>query len=151
LIHQYADILLRVDTPTTRIEADGIGSIFTPSLTLFDHLTPNTAPQGAIFTDGSFLVFKEVFYYRYASAEATQPEILRTEYSYHYQRPQNRFFFRYDFHPELGDPDTHPLHHLHAFSWAEGDVKLSSIPRFSVSEITLGEVLELIKRDFLAT
>jgi hypothetical protein len=74
--------------------------------------------------------------------------IYRLEYSYHYQRPQDRLFFRYDFHPGLGDPETHPIYHLHAGGWPEDAIKLPSVPRFEVPQITLDEVLALIRRDF---
>jgi hypothetical protein len=122
---------------TIRISPDGTGFVYMP-------LSP---PPGIVFNDGSFLVFKQIFRYDY-SGEATEPEIIYLEYSFHYQIPQHRFFFRYDFHPKLGHPLTHPAYHLHAGGWFSETDSLPAVPRFPVSNMTLGEVLELIRINF---
>jgi len=56
--------------------------------------------------------------------------------------------FGYDFHPEIGDRLTHPLHHLHAGGWLNETDSLPSVPRFPVLEVSLGDVLELIQVNF---
>jgi len=119
-----------------------------PSRTTFERITPDSEPTGLIFPDGSFLVAKDIFHYDYLDDDATEPEICHLEYAYHYQRPQDNSFFRFDFHPGVGDQETHPLYHLHAFGWAEGATALLSVPRFSVQSITLDEVLELVRMSF---
>jgi hypothetical protein len=68
---------------------------------------------------------------------------------HHYQSPPLRFFFRYDYHPEIGNLATHPLYHLHVGCWHSDEEKFSGKPRFRVPEVMLEEVLELIMRDFL--
>ncbi len=147
-IYQYLDIIIRADPITTRIARDGTGEIYMPSQNIFEHLQPASPPQGIVFRDGSFLTFKEIFRYDYASEDAPEPIIIHTEYSFHYQTPLRHFFFRYDFHPQLGDPLTHPLHHLHAGGWLTETDALPSIPRFPASEMTLGEVLDLIRVNY---
>jgi len=69
-------------------------------------------------------------------------------YGYHYQRPQDQIFFRYDYHPEVGAPETHPLYHLHAAGWKKEADNLPQVPRFPVYPTTLEEVLELIRINF---
>ena len=147
-IYDYIDIIARIDTPTTRIAFDGTGSIYMPSVGIFEHITPLSPPQGIVFNDNSFLVLKELFRYDYSSEEATEPKIIRIEYSFHFQMPQRQFFFRYDFHPKVGDELTHPLHHLHAGGWLSETDSLPPIPRFPASEMSLGDVLELIQVNF---
>jgi len=107
-------------------------------------------PNGLVFIDGSFLTVKEIFRYGYDNNE-DKPRIMRSEFSYHYQSPPLKFFFRYDYHPEVGDLMTHPLYHLHVGCWHGGEEKFSGTPRFRVPEVMLEEVLELIIRDFLQT
>jgi hypothetical protein len=121
-----------------------------PSRQVFERLTPSSAPVGIVFLDGSFLVIKEIFHYAYASEDAVEPSICHLEYSFHYQRPQENSFFRYDFHPGVGDPSTHPLYHLHAAGWRDNALDLPSAPRFRVPFITIDEVLELIRSNFFA-
>ena len=147
-IYDYIDIIACIDTLTTRIASDGTGSIYMPSVGIFEHITPLSSPQGIVFNDNSFLVFKEIFRYDYPSEEATEPKILKIEYSFHFQMPWRRLFFRYDFHPEVGDESTHPLHHLHAGGWFNEMDSLPSVPRFPVLEVSLGDVLELIQVNF---
>ena len=147
-IHSSSDFIVRIDPITTRISPDGTGEIYMPSQNIFEHLRPSSPPQGIVFHDGSFLTFKEIFRYDYPSADAPEPIILRTEYSFHYQSPPRHFFFRYDFHPQLGDPLTHLLHHLHAGGWLTETDSLPSIPRFPAAEMTLGEVLDLIRVNY---
>ncbi len=119
-----------------------------PSQNIFEHLQPASPPQGIVFRDGSFLTFKEIFRYDYPSEDVAGPSIIRIEYSFHYQTPLRHFFFRYDFHPDLGDPLTHPLHHLHAGGWLTETDALPSTPRFPASEMTLGEGLDLIRVNY---
>ena len=133
---------------TTRILPDGTGGFLVPSERAFSHLGPDSSPCGIVFRDGSFLCVKEVFRYGYRDAASTEPAIWRSEYSYHYQRPDDCYFFRFDCQPDLGDPATHPLHHLHSAGWQPGQKSLPSVPRFAVPEMTLDEVLTLIERDF---
>jgi len=121
-----------------------------PSLQVFERLTPSSVPVGIVFIDGSFLAIKEIFHYAYASEDAVEPSICHLEYSFHYQRSQENSFFRYDFHPDIGDLATHPLYHLHAAGWRDNAPKLPSAPRFPVSLITIDEVLELIRSNFFA-
>jgi len=147
-VYQYRDIIARVDAITTRIARDGRGEIYMPSRAIFEHLSPASPPQGIIFHDNSFLTFKEIFRYDYPPEDAPEPIIIRAEYSFHYQAPSRHFFFRYDFHPQLGDALTHPLHHLHAGGWLTETDPLPSIPRFPAAETTLGEVLDLIRINY---
>ena len=147
-IYRHLDIIDRIDRITTRIAPDGTGSIYMPSIGIFEHINPLSPPQGIVFKNNSFLVFQEVFHYDYPSEEATEPKIIKINYSFHFQMPQRRFFFRYDFHPEVGDELTHPLHHLHAGGWFSETDSLPSVPRFPVSEVSLGDVLELIQVNF---
>jgi len=109
---------------------------------------PQSQPAGVMFADDSFLVFYEVIRYGYPDDETTSPTIFRPKYSFHYQRPIDHFYFRYDKHPDVGEPQTHPLHHLHSAGWLEGVTKLQSVPRYSVSEIMLEDVLHLILTSF---
>jgi len=150
LIHNYASIIKRIDPLTIDISPDGIGSIYTPSLEYFSRVTPQSPPTGIVFLDSSFLAFREIVSYGYSTESSSDPEVYCLEYSYHYQRPQDNAFFRYDFHPGIGDPETHPLHHLHAAGWPNGATDLPSAPRFPVPEITLSEILDLIKTNFFS-
>jgi len=95
-----------------------------------------------VFLDDSFLLIKHIFQYDYPTEDAPEPTICNLEYSYHYQCPSDNSFFRYDFHPDVGDAEIHPLYHLHATGWLPDDIKLPSVPRFPVAAITLDEVLE---------
>ena len=149
-LQKYNSIIIRIDTPTTRITDEGIGVISIPSIQVFERLTPSSAPAGIVFIDGSFLVIKEIFQYDYASEDAVEPSICHLEYSFHYQRPQENSFFRYDYHPDVGDPDTHPTYHLHAAGWRDNSLELPATPRFPVSLITIDEILELIRINFFA-
>ncbi len=147
-LYDYADWVASVDVPTTSVDGNGTGRIYVPSQLAFEHLHPHSAPVGIVFQDGSFLAVKEIFRYDYASETDDEPQIVRSEFSYHYQSPRRRFFFRYDYHPQIGAPATHPLYHLHVGCWHIVD-KFPSVPRFRVPEVTLEEILELIIRDFL--
>ena len=122
--------------------------LYIPSRVIFERITPHSEAVGIVFMDGSFLVVKEISEYRYLDDSTTEAQIYFHEYSYHYQRPQDRTFFRYDYHPEVGSPETHPLYHLHATGWKEGANDLPQVPRFPVSPVTLDEVLELIRINF---
>jgi len=133
---------------THRIAPDGVGYIYMLSIHVFEHINPMSPPQGIVFNDSSFLVFKEIFHYDYPSEAALEPAIVHLEYTFHYQMPQRQFFFRYDYHPGVGDPLTHPLYHLHAGGWLHETDHLPSTPRFPVTAVFLGEVLELIQVNF---
>jgi len=148
VLEKYASITASVGTFTTGIRTDGTGVFYLPSLTTFERMMPRSTPTGMVFLDGSFLVVKKVFCYDYPSDDATEPQICYLEYGYHYQRPQGNSFFRYDFHPGIGETETHPLYHLHAAGWRNGANNLPSVPRFPVQFITLDEVLELIRINF---
>ena len=153
-LQNYSQIIARMGLFSTPITDAGIGAIYLPSRQVFERLTPSSAPAGIVFLDGSFLVIKEVFEYAYpsqdAGEDADRPRICQLEYSFHYQRPQENSFFRYDFHPNIGDLATHPLYHLHAAGWRDNALELPSAPRFPVSLITIDEVLELIRSNFFA-
>ena len=147
-IYQYSEFIEHVDTQTIAIASDGSGQFYIPSLNIFQQLVPNSEPIGIVFHDGSFLTIKEIFRYDYVNNEA-EPRIIRSEFSYHYQSPSLKFFFRYDYHPEVGNLTTHPPYHLHVGCWHTEEEKFSGTPRFRVPEVMLEEVLELIIRDFL--
>ena len=141
-------IISQFGQPTARIRPDGTGVFLVPSEKTFKRLSPASPPTGIVFQDGSFLCVKEVFRYGYRSSADTGPAIWRSEYTYHYQRPNDCYFFRFDSHPGVGDPETHPLHHLHSAGWQRGEKDWPSVPRFTVPETTLDDVLSLIARDF---
>lgn len=147
-IYQYSEFIERVDTQTIAIASDGSGQFYIPSLNIFQQLVPNSEPIDIIFHDDSFLTIKEIFRYDYANNEF-EPRIIHSEFSYHYQSPSLKSFFRYDYHPEIGNSTTHPLYHLHVGCWHAGGEKFSGKPRFRVPEVMLEEVMELIIRDFL--
>jgi hypothetical protein len=88
-----------MDEYTAEIRDDGVGVFYLPSRVVFERITPRSEPTGLVFTDGSFLVVKEIFAYGFQDISATEPQIYFHEYGYHYQRPQDQTFFRYDYHP----------------------------------------------------
>jgi hypothetical protein len=143
-----AAIIAHMDAVTTNIRDEGVGVFYLPSRAIFERITPNSEPMEFVFTDGSFLVVKEIFEYGFPNESATEPDIYFHEYGYHYQRPEDQTFFRYDYHPTVGSSETHPLYHLHASGWKEGATDLPQVPRFPVSPMTLDEVLELIRVNF---
>lgn len=148
ILHKYDAITARREAVTTDIRDDGVGVFYLPSRGIFERITPHSEPTGLVFTDSSFLVVKEIFDYGYPDDAATEPHIYFLEYGYHYQRPQDQTFFRYDYHPEVGPSETHPLYHLHATGWKADATDLPQVPRFPVSPMTLDEVLELIRVNF---
>ena len=148
ILAKYAEIIAHRDAVTTGIRDDGVGAFYLPSRAIFERITPRSEPIGLVFTDGSFLVAKEVFEYGYPDDSATEPQLYFHEYGYHYQRPNEQTFFRYDYHPEVGSPETHPLYHLHATGWKKEADNLPQVPRFPVYPTTLEEVLELIRINF---
>jgi len=125
-----------------------VGEAYIPSRDIFQKLTPQSEPAGLIFQDGSFLVFQEIVHFGYRSETDTEPTIHRTLYSYHYQRPTDFFYFRFDHHPDMGNPETHPLHHLHSAGWRPGATQFQEVPRYEVNEITLDKILRLILISF---
>jgi hypothetical protein len=137
-----------VDSATISISQDGKGEIYLPAHTIFEKLTPQSDPAGLIFRDGSFLVFQEIVHFGYRNETDSGPTIYRTRYSYHYQRPTDYFYFRYDHHPDIGDPETHPLHHLHSAGWQPGGTQFQEVPRYEVNEMTLDKTLRLILINF---
>jgi hypothetical protein len=149
-LQNYRQITERIDLFSTPVTNEGVGAIYIPSIQIFERLTPSSNPVGIVFIDGSFLVIKEIFHYAYASEDAVEPGICHLDYSFHYQRPLENSFFRYDYHPDVGDLATHPLYHLHAAGWRDNAPQLPSAPRFPVSLTTIDKVLELIRINFFA-
>jgi hypothetical protein len=137
-----------VEGLTRELTDEPVGYFSLPSRQLFEKLTGFTPPTGMIFPDGSFLVFKETIRFGYRSDTDQEPMIYATEYSFQYQRPADRFYFRFDHHPMKGDPATHPRYHLHSASWSLETGRLQAVPRYDYSEIDLPHVLRLIERDF---
>jgi hypothetical protein len=45
-------------------------------------------------------------------------------YGYHYQRPHDRYYFRFDHHPEVGVDFLHPEFHVHSRGRQETDRQL---------------------------
>ena len=137
-----------VDSPTFTVSNRGVGEAYLPSRNIFEKLTPQSEPTGLIFRDGSFLVFQEIVHFGYRDETSPEPTLYRTRYSYHYQRPADHFYFRFDHHPELGEPETHPLHHLHSAGWLSGAAPFQDVPRYEVNEMTLDKTLRLILISF---
>lgn len=134
-----------VTSVTSRIDPDGTGIFAIPSLETFERLRPDSQPVSIVFKDGSFLVVKEVVSYDFPSPKVKEPTICYVTYSFHYQRPQDCIYFRYDFHPTYGDPKTHPLHHVHAAGWQRGAAELPALPRLSTQPVTLSEVISIVQ------
>lgn len=143
-----AEVSAMVQTPSFTVSNRGVGKAYLPSRDTFQKLTPQSEPAGLIFRDDSFLVFQEIVHFGYRSENDPEPTIYRSRYSYHYQRSADFFYFRYDHHPDLGDPETHPLHHLHSAGWRLGETQFQEVPRYEVSEMTLGKTLRLILISF---
>ena len=143
-----ADVGAAVQPLTVFISNDGIGEVFLPSRAVFEKINPRSQPTGIVFADSSFLVFHEVVRFGYPHETDTEPKNYRSLYGYHYQRPEDHFYFRFDHHPDVGDRHTHPLYHLHSAGWLEGATKLQEGPRYEVSETTLARVLRLIPVTF---
>lgn len=78
----------------------------------------------------------------------SEPQIGFVEYSYHYQRPDDHLFFRYDFHPNIGEANTHPIYHLHAGGWRHDVADFPLVPRFPVIYTSLDDVLEIIRMTY---
>ena len=143
-----AEVRAFVALTTVSISQDGTGEIYLPARTIFEKLTPQSEPAGLIFRDGSFLVFQEIVHFGYRTEADSEPTLYRTRYSHHYQRPPDHFYFRFDLHPDLGDPETHPLHHLHSAGWLPGAVQFQHVPRYEINEMTLDKTLRLILISF---
>lgn len=90
-----------IEPLTVRVSQEGRGEIYLPSQATFEKTSPQSNPTGLIFADGSFLTFFEVVRFGYRDESVTEPAIYRLKYSYHYQRPADYFFFRYDHHVSL--------------------------------------------------
>jgi hypothetical protein len=131
------------------VAPNGVGHILVPSRLSFEKVGPNSLPIGLVFPDGSFLCFKEIVRFDYRDDAATEPSVFCLSYSFHYQRPGDLYFFRYDHHPEVGLDECHPLHHLHVAHWHEGATTLPESPRFTVPETPLDQVLHVIEHHFL--
>jgi len=122
--------------------------IYLPSRGAFEKITPASSPTGLVYPDRSFLVAYERVTFGYRTDAAAEPTIYPLAYGYHYQRPFDCYYFRYDHHPDLGDPDTHPLHHLHAAGWQRGAAAFYEGARHPVHPTRLADVLRLIVRQF---
>jgi len=134
---------------TVTISNEGVGEVYVPSRAYFEKMSPRSDPVGLIFPDGSFLVFYEIVRFGYRDERTVEPTIYRLKYGYHYQRNADHFYFRFDHHPGIGEPETHPLHHLHAAGWLPGATSFHEGPRFQVDEIKLADVLRLIQVTYL--
>jgi hypothetical protein len=152
VLYEFARRVGATVGPLTRAVTDeAVGYFSLPSRQIFEKLTGFTPPIGMIFPDSSFLVFKETIRFGYRSDAEPEPAIYRTEYSFQYQRPADRFYFRFDHHPLKGDPATHPRYHLHSATWSLETGKLQAVPRYDDFEIDLPHVLRLIERDFFTS
>jgi hypothetical protein len=151
VIHEFASEARAIVQVVTREVIHGpVGYFSVPSRHIFEKLTGFTSPTGMVLPDGSFFVFRETVRYGYRNDADDEPMIYRTEYSYQYQRPADRFYFRFDHHPMKGGPATPPPHHLHSATWSLKTGTLQAVPRYDYFEIDLPRVLRLIKRDFFA-
>jgi hypothetical protein len=137
-----------VHAPSFTVSNRGVGEAYLPSRDIFEKLTPQSEPTGLVFQDGSFLVFQEIVHFGYRDETDAEPTLYKTRYSYHYQRPTDYFYFRFDHHPDIGDSETHPLHHLHSAGWLPGATQFQKVPRYEVNEITLDKTLRLILISF---
>ncbi|MCS6859733.1 MAG: DUF6516 family protein [Abditibacteriales bacterium] len=153
LLHE-TDFVAYIEPFTWRVERDGTGLLYVPSLATFERLTPDATPTGVVMRDGSFMAVKLVVRFDYpdgvgrSTSASREPCIVYVEYSFHYQRPQDCTFFRYDFHPHIGDPRTHPIFHVHAAGWQRGDKQLPDKPRLPSSSMTLSEVLDVVRMNY---
>jgi hypothetical protein len=104
---------------------------------LSESALPFESRNGIIFLDGSFLRFKETVQVN----RRTGTKILA--YSYHYQRPGENFFVRFDSEeqPTL-DSFRKPQYHLHTS--AKPELHLPSTP------VELEFVLQFIKANFFS-
>jgi hypothetical protein len=134
---------------TVTISGEGVGEVYLPSRADFEKMSPTSAPAGLIFPDSSFLAFYEIVRFGYQDERTTEPTIYRLKYGYHYQRNVDHFYFRFDHHPGIGEPETHPLHHLHAAGWLPNATAFHEGPRFKVDEVKLADVLRLIQVTYL--
>jgi len=139
-----ADVGAVVQPLTVSLTNDGIGQVFLPSRDTFEKISPQSQPTGIVFADSSFLVFYGIVRFGYQYETDTEPKIYRLSYGYHYQRPADHVYFRFDHHPDVGEKHTHPLYHLHSAGWLAGAVKLQGGPRYEVDETTLAKPLRLI-------
>ncbi len=149
LLHE-ADFVAYIEPFTWRVERDGTGLLYVPSLAAFERLTPDAPPTGVVMRDGSFMAVKLIVRFDYPDDKAREPRIIYVEYSFHYQRPQDCTFFRYDFHPQIGDPRTHPIFHVHAAGWQKRDGQLPDKPRLPSSSMMLSEVLNVVRMNYFA-
>lgn len=129
---------------TIAVIDDGIGEIWCPSRAVYQKMKPDAAPAGLVFHDGSFLIFHEIVRFGYPDKTAMTPKLYRLQYGYHYQRNERHFYFRFDHHPTIGEPETHPLHHLHSAGWLPKERQFQDAPRYEVKEATLAKALRLI-------
>jgi hypothetical protein len=96
---------------------DATGLIFVPSRQRFQKINPLSPPTGLVFPDDSFLIIREVVRFGYRQETDVELRLFRLSYSYHYQRPSDRYYFRFDHHPEIGVDRRHPEYHLHSAGW----------------------------------
>ncbi len=123
----------------TRTPAFMEGKINAPGVSGYPDETarPFDASNGIVFIDGSFLRFNETV--RVSRRRGTE----LISYSYHYQRPGENFFIRFDFE-ELPTPEPirKPQYHVHTS--AKPELHILSVP------VNLKITLEIIKANFFA-
>jgi len=123
-----------------RARATTVSDIYAPDVSGFpdESAQPFDENNGLIFKDGSFLRFLE----RIQVGRRIGARVLA--YSYHYQRPGEDFFIRFDFEElPTSNPIRKPQYHLHT----------SAKPEFHIPSIPLGLnlVLSLIKVNFFTS
>jgi len=120
---------------TVSISRNGVGEIYLPSRQFYERINPQSPPAGLIFPDGSFLTFHESVRFGYRDEDATEPTIYSDVYGIHFQSPRHFLFFRFDYHPDVGNQATHPLYHLYCGPCLPDATKLPSVPRFKVDDL----------------
>jgi len=123
-----------------RTASIAIGEVQAPATSGFpdDTALPFDENNGLIFRDGSFLRFTE----KVQVDRREGATIL--EHSYHYQRPNEIFFIRFDFEElPTQNPIRKPQYHVHTS--AKPEFHIPSIP------INFNLMLNLIKVNFFAS
>ncbi|MBC8233844.1 hypothetical protein H8E77_30210 [bacterium] len=123
-----------------RARATVVGDIYAPDVSGFPDESAQSFDEsnGLIFRDGSFLRFLE----RVQVGRRIGARVLA--YSYHYQRPGEDFFIRFDFEElPTSNPIRKPQYHVHT----------SAKPEFHIPSISidLNLVLNLIQVNFFAS
>jgi hypothetical protein len=120
--------------------ATTVGDIYAPDTGGFPGESAQSFDEnnGLIFRDGSFLRFSE----RIQVGRHVGARMLA--YSYHYQRPGEYFFIRFDFEElPTSDPIRKPQYHVHTS--AKPEFHIPSIP------VNLNLMLNLIKVNFFVS